>query len=373
VRRRRSTTLLAAPLVLAVLLGAAACKDDTEPAPTATAAEAPPAASTRTAAGATAPPPSGGAPARAEGFGDIPGLVARVEPSVVAVQVRTPGGRAEGSGVIWNADGVIVTNNHVVEGATEVTVAFASGQRSAAEVVDADPLTDIAVLRVSRKGLPAATFAGDLPEVGELALAIGNPLGFESTVTAGIVSGLHRSIPGDSRETASLVDLIQTDAAISPGNSGGALVGPAGEVIGINVAYIPPQDSAVSIGFAIPADTVASVVEQLLGGGGVQHSYLGIVPATLTPEVADRFDIGVDAGVVVMSVSDDSPAGRAGLEPGDIIVRSGATRLDSAGDLLGLLRRVSPGDRLELTVVRDGEERTVTARLEDRPAALGGG
>jgi serine protease DegQ len=371
-RRRPPATILIALLALALLLLAAACKDDPEPSAgggATTAAEAPPAGTAGTTA-SEAPPPGDGPPIQVEGFGDIPGLVARVEPSVVAVQVRSPEGTGEGSGVIWDADGLIVTNNHVVEGATEVAVAFASGERSDAEVVDTDPLTDVAVLRVDRDGLPAATFAGELPAVGELAIAIGNPLGYESTVTAGIVSGLHRSIPGDPAETRALVDLIQTDAAISPGNSGGALVDASGRVIGVNVAYIPPAARAVSIGFAIPAATVSSVVEQLLDGGEVQHAFLGVIPATLTPEVAERFELDVDRGVVVMSVTADSPAGDAGIEPGDIVVRSGSTPLESAGDLLGLLRRLSPRDELELTVVRDGDERTVTARLEDRPAEL---
>ncbi len=376
-RRPPPATILIALLALALLLLAVACKDD--PAPSAgggatTAAQAPPAETA--GAGTTAPeaaPPGDGPPIQAEGFGDIPGLVARVEPSVVAVQVRGPVGTGEGSGVIWDADGLIVTNNHVVEGATRVTVAFASGERSGAEVVDTDPLTDVAVLRVDRDDLPAATFADELPAVGELAIAIGNPLGYESTVTAGIVSGLHRSIPGDPALTRALVDLIQTDAAISPGNSGGALVDASGRVIGVNVAYIPPAARAVSIGFAIPAATVSAVVEQLLDSGEVQHAFLGVIPATLTPEVAERFELEVDRGVVIMSVTADSPAGDAGIEPGDIVVRSGSTTLESAGDLLGLLRRLSPGDELELTVVRDGDQRTVTARLEDRPAELRGG
>ena len=287
---RLPATILIALVAVALLLLAAACKDDAEPAATATAttatatAEALPA---ETAGTATAPPEGGGS-ARAETFSDIPDLVARVEPSVVAVQVATPAGTAEGSGVIWDTDGLIVTNNHVVEDAGEVTVAFASGQRVDAEVVDTDPLTDIAVLRVDRDGLPAATFADDLPAVGELALAVGNPLGFESTVTAGIVSGLHRSIPDDSPRARPLVDLIQTDAAISPGNSGGALVGAGGEVIGVNVAYIPPAARAVSIGFAIPAPTVSAVVEQLLEDGEVSHAFLGINYATLTPDIAER-------------------------------------------------------------------------------------
>jgi serine protease DegQ len=168
-------------------------------------------------------------------FARIPGIVQDLRPSVVAVLTD----RGEGSGVVWSADGVIVTNHHVIAQAERIQVAFADGRRSAARVQASDPATDLAVLRSDRRGLPAASFADRLPAPGELAIAIGNPLGFANSVTVGVVSGLHRGIPGSAAQTRALVDLLQTDAAISPGNSGGALVGPDAKVIGINEAYIP--------------------------------------------------------------------------------------------------------------------------------------
>src|SRR5918999_81625 len=161
-------------------------------------------------------------------------------------------------------------------------------------VLAASESFDLAVLEIEGRNAPAAELADALPEVGELAVAIGNPLGFENTVTAGIVSGLHRSIPSGGL-TPALVDLIQTDAPISPGNSGGALVNADGEVIGINVAYLPPgQTGAVSLGFAIPAPTAAQVVEQLLATGRVELAYLGIQPIQVTPQLAARFDLAVE-------------------------------------------------------------------------------
>src|SRR3954471_17046003 len=195
------------------------------------------------------------------GTPSIPDLVDRVRPSVVAI-LRRDG--AQGSGVIARADGVIITNDHVVEGVQTVTVVYADGRRDQAGVKATDPRSDLAVIHVDRSGLPAATFRDDEPRVGELALAIGNPLGFAESVTAGIVSGLGRSIPGSASTSPALIDLIQTDAAISPGNSGGGLVSGDGQFIGINVAYIPPSGGAVSIGFAIPSPTVTDVVDQLL-------------------------------------------------------------------------------------------------------------
>jgi serine protease DegQ len=248
-------------------------------------------------------------------FDRIPEIVDDVEPSVVAV--TTDGG--EGSGVIWDDQGTIVTNNHVVAGATTVEVALASGARLPAEVQAFDERSDVAVLHVKREGLPAARFEPKLPDVGELAVAMGNPAGFEQSVTAGIVSGLHRSIPSGGR-TPALVDLIQTDAAISPGNSGGALVNEDGLVIGMNVAYLPPAESgAVAIGFAIPSGTVVSVVRQLLNRGKVERAYLGVVYGTqITPELNQQFGIGADEGVSVDDV--EGPAARAGIEAGDVIV-----------------------------------------------------
>ena len=299
-------------------------------------------------------------------FDSIPDIVAAIEPSVVSV-LRTDGG--EGSGVIWSGDGVIVTNNHVVEGVTEVVVAFADGQRVAGEVMATDPRTDLAIVQADRADLPAATFHDALPRPGELALALGNPIGFENSVTQGIVSGLHRSIPGAAQVSAALVDLIQTDAAISPGNSGGALVNGQGEVVGVNVAYIPPNSEAgaVSIGFAIPAPTVTDVVEQLLEDGTAEHAYIGVRPATLTPQLAQELDVEADHGVVILAVEEGGPAAQAGIEPGDVVTAVDGGRVETVEDLLAALREHRPGDQVTLTVVRGGSEQDVTVTVGELP------
>ncbi|MDP9072449.1 MAG: trypsin-like peptidase domain-containing protein [Actinomycetota bacterium] len=297
-------------------------------------------------------------------FGRIPSIVREVEPSVVAVTTA----RGEGSGVIWDADGTIVTNHHVVAGVDRVTVAFADGKRANADVRATDPVTDLAVLEADRKGLPAAKFADQLPTIGELAVAMGNPLGFENTVTAGIVSGLGRAIPGSAPASLALVDLIQTDAPISPGNSGGALVDADGSVIGINVAYIPPQASAVSLGFAIPAPTVVSTVTELVRTGEVRHAFFGIQPASLTPQIAERFGIESDAGVLVLGVVPGGPAEEAGMRPGDVVTNVGDRRVGTVEELLAALRQRRPGDRVPITVERDGRSLRVDVTVADRPS-----
>src|SRR6266568_1347840 len=185
------------------------------------------------AAAAPAPRTAGNTSNQPAGaFGQIPTVVTKTQTSVVTIITS----KGLGSGVVWSADGVIVTNEHVISGSKRVEVAFADGRRVGGTVRAADAVTDLAVVQVARKGLPPATFQRQLPRVGDLAVAIGSPLGFENTVTAGIISGLHREIPGSAQQTQSLVDLVQTDAPISPGNSGGALVNARGEVIGINEA-----------------------------------------------------------------------------------------------------------------------------------------
>lgn len=300
-------------------------------------------------------------------FATIPAIVKEVSPSIVAVLVQLQGGFGEGSGVIWSADGLIVTNNHVVAEAQKIDVAFASGERVPATVVATDPLSDLAVLRVDRHGLPPATFADHLPEVGALAIAIGNPLGFENSVTAGIISGVHRAIPSGG-QTPALVDLLQTDAAISPGNSGGALVNAQGAVVGINVAFIPPAERAVSIGFAIPSPTVIDTVNQLLETGEVKRAFLGIQPGPLTPQVVERFGLEVDQGVLVLAVVPGSSAADAGIEPGDVLVEAGGKPLATVEDLYEVLRRHEPGEKLELTLVRGSERKTLDVTLESRPS-----
>jgi serine protease Do len=307
-------------------------------------------------------------------------VASQVGPSVVQINVEatqnTPFGpqseEGVGSGVIYRNDGYIITNNHVVEGASEVSVAFADGTTERAEVVGRDPDTEIAVIRVDRNDLPAASFneSEDLV-VGQLAVAIGSPSGFESTVSAGVISGLGREFPkeftGGTLER-SLVDLIQTDAAISPGNSGGALVNRDGEIIGINVAYLPPAETgAVNIGFAVPSDTAVSVADQLIETGEVSSAYLGIFTTDLSPEDAERFDLPVDSGAIVREVEPGSAADEAGVIRGDIIVALGDAPIEGSGDLLGALRDYQPGDTVDLTVVRDGDEQTLEVTLGERP------
>jgi S1-C subfamily serine protease len=294
---------------------------------------------------------------------DVSEIFERVSPSVVTVVSES----GEGSGVVWDDEGHIVTNNHVVEGAASLGIVLVSGERRPATIVATDPLTDLAVIQAEEDGLPAAEFAERVPKVGELAVAIGNPLGFESSATAGIISGLHRALPSGG-QTPALVDLVQTDAAISPGNSGGALVDSTGKVLGINVAYIPPSEQAVSIGFAIPSLTVVEVVEQLISTGSVEHAYIGIEPRPLTPQLASQLGLSASEGVLVFSVTPGSPAASAGLMPGDAIIEFDGDEIASVEDLFTALRQKSPGDRVELTVLREGEEMELTVTLGERPS-----
>lgn len=292
---------------------------------------------------------------------DIPQIVRDVEPSVVTIFTS----EGLGSGVVYKDDGTIVTNAHVVGQAQTVQVAFADGRRGPGEVLATDPATDIAVVRAGRTGVPAAQFQEALPEVGSLAIALGSPLGFENTVTAGIISGVGRAIPGSAQQGAALVDLIQTDAAISPGNSGGALVNGAGEVVGINDAYLPPSTGAVSIGFSIPTGTVVNVVEQLLATGTVQHPSIGIAVGRVTPQLAQQFDLQSAAGVLVLRVQQDGPGDRAGLQPGDLVTSVAGEGVESVEELLGELRRLDIGQTVPVVVQRQGESTTLRVTLAD--------
>ena len=305
-------------------------------------------------------------------------VASKVGPSVVQVNVRavretplgTQQGEGLGSGVIYRQDGYIVTNNHVIEGATGVNVAFADGTIEDASIVGTDPNTEIAVIKVDRNDLPAATFDDEqAPVVGQLAVAIGSPSGFESTVTSGVVSGVGREFPpeltgGGTAARSALTDLIQTDAAISPGNSGGALADREGQIIGINVAYLPPAETgAVNLGFAIPSDTAVSVADQLIEKGKVTTPYLGVSTTDLSPEDAGRFDLPVDSGALVVRVVPGSAASEAGVRKGDIITALGDARIVGYGDLLGAMRDHEPGDRVTLTIFRNGEEKKLAVTL----------
>jgi serine protease Do len=230
---------------------------------------------------------------------------------------------------------VVVTNQHVVGDAREVVVVFADGTESPASVSATDTVTDLAVLRPRRQNLPAVTVRPDLPRPGERVFAVGSPLGFSNSVTAGIVSGLHREIPGSAAQSQSLVDLIQTDAAISPGNSGGALLDIDGRLVGINEAYIPPSAGAVSLGFAIPTATVLDITEQLLADGTAEHPCLGVTLAPLTPAIREQLGVRTDRGALVVGIDDSGPAADAGVRAGDIIIRLGEDQVNSVEDLRG--------------------------------------
>jgi serine protease Do len=303
------------------------------------------------------PSPSAPAAAPAPGSASTVDVVARLEPSVVTIQTAN----GIGSGVVYRADGVIVTNAHVVGDAERVQVSFADGTQVPGRVTASDDLTDLAVVKVQRTGLPAVTVRPDLPRPGETALAIGSPLGFENTVTMGIVSGLSRQIPGSASAGHPLVDLIQTDAAISPGNSGGALIDGQGRLIGLNEAYIPPSAGAVSLGFAIPAATVVDAADQLLTAGKVTHPYLGVVLATVTADVARALGMKVSAGALVRQVAAGGPAATAGVRQGDVIVGFNGATVTAVEDVYAALRKVDPGDTATVDINRGGD--TVQVRV----------
>jgi S1-C subfamily serine protease len=283
-----------------------------------------------------------------------PALVARaVLPSIVRVDVTGFGSGGVGSGVIYRNDGYIVTNNHVVRGADSVEVRLGGEVLPAAVVGTAAPTVDIAVLKVAKSGLPAATFGSTKTiEVGDLAVAIGSPFGLDATVTAGVISGLHRngSVEG-------VTDAIQTDAPINPGNSGGALANARGEVIGINTAIVGTTGGNVGVGFAIPVEIVRKVADQIIERGKAQLAFLGIQGSNLPG----------GEGAVVVSVVNNGPADRAGIRRDDVILSVDGATVASMDALITLLIEKNVGDEVAIEIRRDGRTRTVHATLAARP------
>jgi S1-C subfamily serine protease len=353
--------------VLAASLALTACTGSTAPpGPSETAAATAgnsSAPSGNSSQNAGSPSASASAAPAPDAAGGIPELVENLAPSVVTI--FTEGGL--GSGVVYSENGLILTNEHVVKGSTTVEVGFADGQRVQGTVKATDAVTDLALVQADRTGLPKPTYQSNLPRVGEGAVVLGSPLGFENTATAGIISGLHRSIPGSASNSLSLVDLIQTDAPISPGNSGGAVINMRGEIIGISEAYIPPSAGAVSLGFAIPAATAVQVAEELLADGTAEHAYLGLTPGELTPQIADRLGIKQGAGVLVLAVDENGPAGRAGIRPGDVLESMEGVQLNAPEKLLAELRNRNPGDTVGFKVKRGDQSLDLKADLIDRP------
>lgn len=288
----------------------------------------------------------------------IPDLVDHVAPSIVSVVTDA----GQGSGVVYDAEhGIVVTNDHVVAGAGRVGLILSNGDRTPAQVRATDPGTDLAILETDHHDLAEATFAEELPRVGELAIAVGNPLGFSNTVTSGIVSALHRSL-----DQSVYIDLIQTDAPISPGNSGGALFNAEGQVIGINTAGIPATENANSLGFAIPSPTAIRVVNQLIETGAAHEPLLGVIPSDVSAN--EREQLRIEGGARVDSVTDGSPAASAGIEAGDVIVQVAGAPVRSTDELRSALRRHAPGDEITVVVLRDGERLDIAATLGERQA-----
>jgi putative serine protease PepD len=293
-------------------------------------------------------------------------IAAVIKPSVVSIQV--PG--AEGSGVVFNSNGYVVTNNHVVSGArgNTVQVIFSDGKSATATIVGTDPKTDLAVVKVSGvSGLVPAKFGDSSTlRVGDTVLAIGSPLGLEGSVTSGIVSALNRTIsegsqngnPFQSQQQQQSTDIggaVQTDAAINPGNSGGALVDLNAAVVGINTAIATSgsSDGNIGVGFAIPGNLVKQVAQDLIGGKKVSHPYLGVGVTT-----ADN-----NGGATVNAVTSGGPAAKAGLTAGDVITKVGATNIHTSEDLVTAIQSSGVGDKLDLTVVRGGKQLAVTVTV----------
>jgi putative serine protease PepD len=299
-------------------------------------------------------------------------VVNKVEPSVVSIDT----GNAEGSGVIISADGAILTNNHVVatvagnsapdNSGTDasatgntVTVTFSTGKTAKATIVGTDPASDLAVIKAQgMSGLAAATFGNsDALQQGDTVLAIGSPLGLEGSVTAGIVSALHRTfrVGSESGQPTSISDAIQTDAAINPGNSGGPLIDLSGEVVGINsaIATAGQGNGNIGVGFAIPSNHAKQVATELLKGQKISHPFLGV-------QVGDAASGG---GAVISGVVSGGPAAAAGLRQGDVITKAGDRDVHNSEDLVTAVQAGKPGDKLQLTVIRNGSQLQVTVTL----------
>jgi S1-C subfamily serine protease len=300
-------------------------------------------------------------------------VVEQVLPSVVNVKVEGFGGQGEGSGVVIDEKGIILTNSHVVAGSTDVQIIFHDGKEEDGKVLGADPDRDLAVVQVDDTGLDAIEIgnSSDL-RLGDEVVAVGFPLGLGGpTVTKGIVSGEDRTIEADSGFAGieCLVGLLQTDAAINPGNSGGALVDRAGRLVGINTAA---AGQAENIGFAIAIDQALPVIDEILEEPSSKRAWLGVFSRTMEPGVA--FDLGVDPdqeGAVVVDVVPDSPAADAGLEQGDVIVEVGGAEVSSNSDLTAALTELDPGQEVDVSVVRPGgEEESIEVELGERPGSF---
>ncbi|MBI3462252.1 MAG: trypsin-like peptidase domain-containing protein [Planctomycetes bacterium] len=273
-----------------------------------------------------------------------------------------------GSGIVVDPKGYVVTNNHVVRGADRVQVRFSHGEELGARLVGSDPHTDLAVLKVEQSDLVAAEFGdSDELEVGDWVLAIGNPFGLEQSVTAGIISAKGRS---GIVEEVDIEDFLQTDAAINPGNSGGPLVNLKGQVVGVNSAILTESGGYQGVGFAIPSNMARSVVESLIAEGKVTRGWLGIKGQPLTPRIAQQKGLKTASGIMVMAVVPGSPAARAGLRIGDLIISMGGRKISRVDELRAQLATARVGSTVKVTFERDGTSREVEITIEEQPAGV---
>jgi len=290
-------------------------------------------------------------------FGDIPELERQVPQKGI------------GTGFVFRSDGYILTNEHVIRGANKIKVTFIDGKEYEGKVIGADPLTDIAVVKIDADNLPTIPLGdSDKARVGEFVIAIGNPYGLSHTVTVGVLSAKGRPISaGDSGREYE--NFLQTDAAINPGNSGGPLLNLRGEVIGINTAILP---YAQGIGFAIPINMAKSILEQLIEKGRVVRAWLGVYIQDLTPELAQKFGLSEAKGALVADISKGSPAEKAGLRRGDIILKVDGKEIPTVSSLQQEIRSRRPGERVRLEVWRDGKSIVLEATLEELKESAAG-
>jgi len=270
-----------------------------------------------------------------------------------------------GSGVIVSPEGYVLTNNHVVDGADEIDIQLRDGRRAKAQTVGTDPDTDLAILKVELPDLPVIVL-GDSEQlrVGDVVLAIGNPFGVGQTVTSGIVSALGRTELGIN----TFENFIQTDAAINPGNSGGALVDLNGHLMGVNTAIYSRSGGSMGIGFAIPTSTARNVMESIVRDGAVTRGWIGVEPQTLTPELAEHFDVSAQNGVIITGVLQNGPAASAGLRPGDVVLAVAGHPVRDVAGLLAAVAALKPGVPTTLKVERGQDRSEVTVVPGRRPA-----
>jgi S1-C subfamily serine protease len=343
-----------------------------------------PGALTEGASLAEDPPPLSSAEEEA-GQRPVQQIVRDSTPSVVEVEVITDESSQSGTGFLIDDDGTALTNEHVVEGANEVTIAFSDRSTSKARVVGTDPDIDLAVLRIEK--VPAA--ANPLPlgrsaglVAGDPVIAIGNPFGLAGTVTTGVVSALGRRIEAPSGNEIGIPNAIQTDAAINKGNSGGPLLDRFGRVIGINSQIFSQGGDSAGVGFAVPIDTIRPVARSIVATGEAQHAWIGISGRSLTPELAQQLKLSKKSGVLVVGLDARGPAKKAGLvaardpeadlpKGGDVIVAIDGRDIDGMEDVSQEVASRAVGAKIGVTIIRDGESRDVTLTLADRPADIG--